>query len=394
MRNQTIPTSFHWRIYPTKNGLQPNDHVYVRPKSVKEVGAVGRVVDTAPFDLADVKRQCTNDRTPSNPNQTQTPDDRITLQINGVTKQFRPSRLVPIYDIATDNMTTIVVTPDTANYRQLAVAHVRHQDKVLEIGCSTGMCTSLILRRMLLLSGEKNNAKHTAAQSEEEEEAAGTRNSFQYGHIAAFDTGLDMIQQTQKALQTEFDNLSAHLPQQNKLSSMSSIHKIDALSDPKGAFSLCTQNNKYPDIVLIDIGGNRELEGVTRMIHWVQCTFICKLPRVIIVKSKELARQFSPERDDGCIHDAQSWLMDYLQMNNLSNEISNKPPAYAHPLQAPLAMSPKDDAIPICRFHNYHKDGCKRFKNGNECELDHEYCHWCRIKGHIASDCPGTATNT
>jgi cellobiose-specific phosphotransferase system component IIB len=393
MRNQTIPRPhFYWRIHSTKKELQLNDPVYVRPKSVKEVGAVGRVVDTtaAAFnEPADVKRRCTNDRSLAKPNQNKTSDHRITVQVNGVIKRFRPSRLVSIYDVPSNNTTTILLTPDTANYRQLAVAHVRHGDKVLEIGCSTGICTSLVLRRMLLLSKENTND----AQSEAAAAAAAAEkgDSFQYdGKIIAFDTGSDMMNQTQQALQTEFDNLSAHLPQHNKLSTMSSIHKIDAFADPKGAFSLSTQNNKYPDIVLIDIGGNRELEGVTRMIHWVQCTFLSNLPRVIIVKSKELVRELSPEPEDGSMHEAQSWLMNYLQNRNLSVELLNKPPVYAHPLQAPLVMSPEDDALPICRFHNYHKDGCKRFKNGNECELDHEYCHWCRIPGHVARNCPGT----
>lgn len=377
--------SFIWRLYPSKRSFQINDQVYVRPKSVKELGAVGRVVDGTSFEtqgLTPTKRQRTNERTQSGINQSKQPNietrDRIPVhQTNGITRQFRPSRLVPIYDH--HHTTTILLTPDTTHYRQLAVAHLGKNDKVLEIGCSTGMCTAFVLRRLLILN--VNDAHATAL-------AAPIRNA-EHGQIVAFDTGSDMVNQTKQSLQSEFTNLSAHSPQHvNDLSSISSVHKVDAFADPKGAYALATRDDKHPDIVLIDIGGNRELDGITRMIDWVQ-NILIKPPRVVIVKSKELTKQLHAN-SNGLIENGQSWLMTYLQRNNLSNRSAAKPPSFSHPLQAPLVPSPRDCKTPICRFHNYHVDGCKRHKNGNECELDHEYCHWCKQKGHVARECLGS----
>ncbi|CAN0401368.1 unnamed protein product, partial [Scytosiphon promiscuus] len=37
-----------------------------------------------------------------------------------------------------------------------------------------------------------------------------------------------------------------------------------------------------------------------------------------------------------------------------------------------------------CRYHNYHKEGCKK---GDRCPFDHASCHWCLRTGHIALDC-------
>lgn len=70
---------------------------------------------------------------------------------------------------------------------------------------------------------------------------------------------------------------------------------------------------------------------------------------------------------------------------------------YSHPKKVPLVLSPKD-STPICRYHNYHPDGCKKFhkrkdvKTAKEdkvqCQYDHEHCHYCQQVGHVALDCP------
>ena len=80
-------------------------------------------------------------------------------------------------------------------------------------------------------------------------------------------------------------------------------------------------------------------------------------------------------------------------------------------MKAPLRLSPLDNTTPICRFHNYSKKGCLRFLNpqadkkttnvgkdlihldldktsaNSSCELDHEHCHMCFEKGHVALNC-------
>mmetsp|Transcript_17298 Transcript_17298/g.24431 ORF Transcript_17298/g.24431 Transcript_17298/m.24431 type:complete len:165 (+) Transcript_17298:56-550(+) len=65
------------------------------------------------------------------------------------------------------------------------------------------------------------------------------------------------------------------------------------------------------------------------------------------------------------------------------NPVLLPPPKYNHPLRAPLALFKQ---IPICRYHNYHKHGCRK---GLHCPFDHTTCHWCLQSGHISLQCPG-----
>jgi hypothetical protein len=60
-----------------------------------------------------------------------------------------------------------------------------------------------------------------------------------------------------------------------------------------------------------------------------------------------------------------------------------------HPLRAPIRYT--DAGVPICRFHNYRivtsswkGPPCK---DGDACACDHEHCHLCGVKGHIALEC-------
>ena len=55
-----------------------------------------------------------------------------------------------------------------------------------------------------------------------------------------------------------------------------------------------------------------------------------------------------------------------------------------HPLKAPKVLSPKDNKTPICRYYNYHENGCQH----SPCEFDHEHCHACLKPGHVARNCP------
>ncbi|KAL3781356.1 hypothetical protein HJC23_013440 [Cyclotella cryptica] len=428
----THPT-FLWRLYPedpvilqsssTKCdsvNLSVNDYVYVRPKSVREPGILGRVVDINESASAILPKESqpiiSNQIHPSarTHNVDRQRNGRVSiLQSNGVIKHnVRVSRLVPIFDRTVQqhnpsnpnktSCTLILLTPDTTNYRQLAVAHVRSDDKVLEIGCSYGGCTALLLRRLIQL----RSVDTTCSACTKDSGASSSKISIREdtpasGVIVAFDTGSDMVEQTRQSLQAELKLVSSvHSPQkQSELekvySDMATVHKIDAFADPKGAFSLATRNHEiYPTVILIDIGGNRELEGVARMIHWVQGAFSRQPPRAIIIKSKELTQELHSHLQDGIVTHAQDWLIDFLQINNSVNSIplkSQPPPSYSHPLQAPLVLSPKDNTTPICRFHNYHAEGCKRYNDEcSECPLDHDYCHWCKRNGHVARECSGS----
>jgi hypothetical protein len=305
----------------------------------------------------------------------------------------------------------------------LATAHLRPNDHVLEIGCSTGECTALMLRRILLLHSQKS------------QKAKGNHQQHDFtsikGSIVAFDTGSKILQQAENRLRKEYQQFTAtgtsnddnDNDNDHVYSKLIQLHKVDALADPKGAYSYATENNILPGIVLIDIGGNRELNSVVRMIDWVQTEFdgARPRPRVILVKSEalemELSKSILPDAsassnctipcvaEDGLISNGQEWFnslvtssADVGVANNHNLTRKELLSMYSHPKKVPLVLSPKD-STPICRYHNYHQDGCKKFHKRKDletaeevqvqqCQYDHEHCHYCQQIGHVALDCP------
>ena len=422
--------SYQWRLhpYPKKRAAKPgndnnnvsntkydfklNDEIYIRPKSAKELGITGRIVDI--FDNAAERNDIISTSQASTTQHSKkkrrlVEDIRVSVQQhNGAIKKgARPSRLFPVYDRSSDGgqrsaQTLIILTPDTNNYRQLATSHLRSTDKVLEIGCSTGQCTVLLLRRLILLhlKGGSKNQQHCSGSEKEHK-------SLVHGKIVAFDTGSDMIEQAKNSLLSEIKTLTPKASdecgmsrEEDFYSHMVQCIKVDALADPNGAHAhVMNGNNRSPDMVLIDIGGNRELEGVVRMIQWVQSTFKDE-PRLIIVKSEALVEELSSSTNVmGIIEQGQEWfasLSSSATANKCNSTTCNatiqkqSAPKYSHPLKAPSALSPKDDTTPICRFHNYDPSGCKRHNDSSEkrCSFDHEHCHWCREAGHVALTCP------
>ena len=433
----TMAARYYMYLYPPPDGYTPvvDDVVFMRPKSAKEVGKVGTVValaeETSP-DTADedavkptadkakdetangdastadalqspakkkrkkVKQRAIIKLTPSNQD-TSTTTDSTSSGAASREVSSRPSRLVKVYThhtIETQQSkanieTTILITPDTANYRILAASQVCRGDHVLEIGCSTGECTAILARYVSWADDSTSSSSSNKKGS---------------GSIVAFDTGENMINTARERIES--------LEEQQRIVK---FHKVDALNDPKGAFAAATSSSsstetrnddksvtKHPDVIFIDIGGNRELNGVVRMISWVMDAFDEAPPRLVVVKSKELAtvswdgdNMLTPVKVDGngCIRNGSDWFAKLAShIRSTSGDDSNqkgkgrRPPKYAHPIKAPLSLSPVDDATPICRFHNYHPGGCKK---GDECDFDHVHCHWCRKPGHVARNCNG-----
>ncbi len=435
---------YQWRVFPRttttaspRNNYGPtlNDDVYIRPKSVKEIGFTGSI--TA---INNSYTSSSNDSRNHTKKRKLTEDVRVTIQqhcyhhwsekhdgcvtCQSMKHDVRPSRLVPVYDLKTKNNskmdnntdTLVILTPDTTTYRHLATAHLRPNDHVLEIGCSTGECTALLLRRILLLHSQKSQkAQHNHQQHD--------FTSIK-GGIVAFDTGSKILQQAENRLCKEYQQFTATGTSNDNdddndhvYSKLIQLHKVDALADPKGAYSHATENNILPGMVLIDIGGNRELDSVVRMIDWVQTEFDGARPRVILVKSEALEMELSKSilrdasassnctipcvAEDGIISNGQEWFnslvtssADVGAANNRNLTKQQLLSIYSHPKKVPLVLSPKD-SIPICRYHNYHPDGCKKFHKRKDstgssvqCQYDHEHCHYCQQIGHVALDCP------
>ena len=441
--------SYQWRVYPLPAGndaprkfFEPKigDAVHVRPKSAKEIGYTGRITSiktnktvTATYGSS-VNGQPNVSHQNCGKKRKLAEDLRVTIQQHCYhhTKKYedcftchsakhdvRPSRLVPVYDLHLHHLTNnkmdkgskplVLLTPDTTTYRQLAMSHLRPDDNVLEIGCSTGECTALLLRRILLL--------HIQRISRQIEQHNNKSANVVLGKIVGFDTGTKILKQADNRIRREYEQSArSTLPNDDDAySKLIQLHRVDALADPKGAYALATANNTSPEMVLIDIGGNRQLDSVVNMIKWVQIAFKDENPRLILVKSEALENELSTSiidcsripsvsvSDEGGIINGQNWFSSLtVSPSSVSDGEAHKSLSrqqllarYSHPKKVPLVLSPR--GTPICRYHNYHPEGCTKFKKSNsksaddddlQCQYDHEHCHWCQDSGHIALNCP------
>ena len=298
--------SFEWRIYPAKNPYEFNigDRIVLtRWKERPIAHARGTIIKSTESEQKV---------------QVSPKDDAVLSTLN--LKDCK--RILPDFE----EKRTVVVTAETNHFRQM-VCQVHDQDRVLEIGCSTGETSKLLIPYAMSWVG--------------------------------FDTSEEMISQCRNHL---VETKQCH------------IVKVDALIDP---FKALEEAQKFgpPSVVFLDIGGNRESISIFRMVSWILDSLE---PRLLVIKSRELAQSIqtsmSIHQTTGIIENGDRWF--------LQRQVKRAIPK--HPLRAPLVLSPQDHKTPICRYHNYHKDGCKNA----DCPLDHSYCHACQQLGHIARNCP------
>ena len=310
-------------------------------------------------------------------------------------KSVETCRLVPYYCLPppeqqsshnhpdSEKTTTIalVVTPDTERFRHLAESQQLGQ--VLEIGCSTGRTSVKLVERATSWVG--------------------------------FDTSAEMIQTVQKDIPNTPSTTTN--PDDDQCRTWSG--RIDALADSLQAQEKACQFGG-PDTVFLDIGGNREELAVLRMLEFI----VTRLPSVrhMFVKSEALFHSLEKDQQKQVttgesrgfqrqfwVQDAVSWISQRQQPLLAQQSTPAASSAHfsfpRHPLKAPLRLSPKDSSTPICRYHNYHKKGCRRWIQQQQqeaqnigvkeeqdsrifCDLDHDHCHWCLLEGHIALNCP------
>ncbi|GAX10268.1 hypothetical protein FisN_3Lh470 [Fistulifera solaris] len=251
------------------------------------------------------------------------------------------NRMIPILSSSSSSKTenhhekdndtlSVIITAETKYYRQLATSQVCSPDTVLEIGCSTGETSKVLWKRASSWVG--------------------------------FDTSAEMTERTMS---------------KNTSSCRRLCQKMNALLEPALAYQTVHQHQPVTTAVWMDIGGNREMNGVARMLHWILTAPFPAL-QLIVVKSKELARELSsiPVDSKGILQ------MDGMEFLNKKRLDSRRLPR--HPQQAPKVYSPIDPSLPICRYHNYHKKGCRK---GSDCPFDHVHCHMCLEAGHVAMSC-------
>lgn len=296
---------------------------------------------------------------------------------------------------------TVILVEETLPFRNVARFQLDNggifgsRDRVLEIGCSTGELSKLIWRNHL--EGPCPKAGEPGGPS-----------------WIGMDHSQEMIDRCREQLD---QHMAAHVRENTYASK---VVKVDALAEPKRALAEATTPAEVfgpvPTVVLIDIGGNRECGPVVRTLAWVLKAFGWSQDlRMVIVKSRALVRQLqtdcelknpitdantttnaipSLDTTTGIVSRGTEWFLATQQ--KLSLERKNRfEQRFKHPLKAPKVLSPVDGITPICRYHNYHKDGCKLHKDlGTHCPLDHDHCHFCLEKGHLAKNCPKHQTQS
>jgi SAM-dependent methyltransferase len=269
-------------------------------------------------------------------------DGKIKIQFDDRDNEEKRVVMKRIFPVFSTHTTTCLVTPDTASYRNLASSQLtKSKSVVLEIGCSTGEASVILTNYSQKWMG--------------------------------FDTSDSMVARCKVSLHDD----------------KAKACKVDALADPCRATKLVEEELGSPNVIFLDIGGNRECDGVLRMVDWVLDTFVTKQQQqglLVVIKSRELHAKLKEEGTTapdtkGLVNNGSVWIEQQLQ------RLNRKIPS--HPLQAPLRRRHEGYPQPICRYHNYHKNGgCKKHNDGGKCELDHDRCHMCLKEGHIALACP------
>lgn len=374
-----------WIIYPPIQPLLASgDDVFIKTKSKKETGRKGQVTELVGEERVMVKIPINGKATICSTNAEA--DESSQDNTSFYTASFRPNRLVPIINVcdmeskdssSTRCCCTIVVTRTTDKYRLLAASQLRPTDHVLEIGCSNGECSLVI-------------AKYVTD-----------------GSLVGIDVSNEMVQLAK-----------SKIPEVKGCTNVD-FYVVDPFGDPRRALMLATGSDNLgdslkktpatkPDVVFIDIGGNRDLTSVVKMLAWVRRSFS---PRLCIIKSEEMVDQIKADssiecksqdscepdkkrlkstsmtleiESNGTFKNGQEWFEATLHdIKTNPSRFSTTKPRFLHPQKAPLSLSPIDNSTPICRYHNWHKNGCLH----TDCPFDHNYCHWCLKLGHTALSC-------
>ena len=358
-----------WKVFPPKayaNSQPPfaltvGQTVFVRSKSSSEKGRRGKFVQ---LEVKDADNDATkSDRCQIEWEQEHDNDSakqKLSFEPTHEIASVARKRLLPVDTstlssaVASESAPAsvqVIVTATTQKFRLLAQSHTVSTDHVLELGCSSGETSTTL---------------------------------WQYcASWVGFDTSPNMIQKVKDLLVTVHKkNNKKSKKQQTQTTASASCYQLNALADPATAVDHACQYSgpTGPTVVYLDIGGNREEAGVIRMMQWILQSF----PKVhtVIIKSQEVHKALSNTNqcDDitGEFAGGHDWFQDRLQV-----AVTATLPR--HPLQAPKMLSPVDGTTPICRYHNYFKDGCGK---GAICPYDHEHCHLCLKTGHIATRCP------
>ena len=323
-------------------------------------------------------------------------------------------------------------------------------DHVLEVGCSSGGLSKLILRRRPLSWVGIDNSQEMIDRC---------RKNLKDIFVHANDTTrtklvrTDVISEPTKAYR-EIINVAAAAAAAVTTDTTTTTETTDTTSDrdPTDNVSTVTSTTtsfpSSPTVIFVDIGGNRDDISVLKVLAWVfnnraykesgkekspSASASSSPLRLVVVKSRSLVESLLSSSSSssggktvvsstGVVSDGSGWFREVL-----AERVDNvRPSLPKHPLKAPMVFSPiGDGTTPICRYHNYHVKGCLKYKSGinrrhnndnnikydptgdgdaattssyestndqndavyDICPFDHDHCHACLQQGHKARDC-------
>lgn len=335
-----------WHAITKPYEFVPGDTVWIRPRR-----CYGRIVaNTAPFQW---KIQVLDN-----------PQEKVQLLLRQ--RHLIPSPdFLPGNDTASSKRTHILVTPETSLFRLLAEVPPPHADSasastgILEIGCSTGETSQVLWKH--------HHHDHQLPHQD--------------NLWLGWDSGADMVQRVQERIR-----LSNSTTIMNRR-----VARINPLEQPHAAAAMLREcfldTNRQLDSVFVDIGGNRCAEDVLAVLRWV---LLQTVPSRVVVKNRELYQRLAIGRNNTTVAASA-----YNPFSLFTSAQRRRYPT--HPLQAELRLAPATAASaseqrqPICRYHNYHVDGCRKYRSASStvcCPYDHIHCHWCLQPGHRALQCP------
>ncbi|KAJ3146933.1 hypothetical protein HDU89_005963 [Geranomyces variabilis] len=338
--------SLEFRVFPPSQPhvFSPGDPVFVKLRSQKSTGhavIVGPAL--SPDGVPANEEELVGPATMSGGMRASEEElPRITVQYktDGTTARVNPTRLVPVFASP-----AVLICRTTTAYRMAARAQVFATDNVVEIGSSYGVCTDIL----------SQHAKSVF--------------------------GIEVSPMLVKEARRRQPTLRFEL--------------LNVLENPQRAMELMKGTTK----VFIDIGGNRTLGDVVRIIALLTEGLDLKL---VCVKSEELADEadahFAKQddgADSGLIADGPEWFSRLLRRFSTADGLA--PAAKTaekwfvearsqgfpkNPLRYGQRVS--SEGVPICRLHNYKPDGCPK---PDLCTYDHRCCHHCGVEGHRAREC-------
>ena len=255
----------------------------------------------------------------------------------------------------------LVATADTDGFRRLARMQADPNDRIVEIGCSYGGCSAVLC----------------AGRAREQ--------------YIGVDNSRECVEHCRRTLPSaRFDQLDV-------------LRKADANAGLRSLMRL-----ERPSLIVIDVGGNRALADVLEVVDAIMeaAMEVRKetQPTLVLLKSRALVHEARRQGAVGTLIGCPgTWWHALRQRCRTSKDggVCDKEAGIGARLHSPMWYPQRAAAVglpPCCRFHNYDvARGCKRRPQPTAgevtppsaalCPFDHDHCHFCLRRGHVAHQC-------